>query len=48
MIKDGFAKIKLIPTSAVWKGVTYREDLEDLKQYIKEEIKQGVYPEKLY
>ena len=48
MIKDKFAKIKLIPTHAVWKGVTYREDLEELKKYINEEIENGVYPEKLY
>ncbi len=48
MIKENYAQIKLIPTHAVWKGVTYREDLEDLKNYINEEIKNGVYPEKLY
>ena len=48
MIKEKYASIKLIPTQAVWKGVTYREDLEELKKYINEEIKNGVYPEKLY
>ena len=48
MIKDGFAKFKIIPTKAVWKGVTYREDLEELKEYIKEEINNNIYPEKLY
>ena len=48
MIKDNKAKIKLIPTTSIWKGVTYREDLEDLKEYIKLEINAGVYPEKLY
>lgn len=40
--------LKLIKTKAVWKGITYKEDLEDLKEYIIEEIKKGVYPEKLY
>ena len=48
MIKDGFALFKLIPTQAVWKGVTYKEDLEDLKEYIQKEINNNVYPEKLY
>ncbi len=48
MIKDGVAQFKLIPTMAVWKGVTYREDLEDLKEYIQECIKKDIYPEKLY
>lgn len=40
--------LKLIKTKAVWKGITYKEDLDDLKEYIKEEIKNEVYPEKLY
>lgn len=48
MLDKKMIKIKLIPTNAVWKGVTYREDLDELKKYIKEEIKQGVYPENLY
>ena len=48
MLSKNVIKIKLIPTHAVWKGVTYREDLEELKSYINEEIKNGVYPEKLY
>ena len=48
MIRDGLAPMKLIPTKAVWKGVTYREDLDNLKQYIDNEIKKGIYPEKLY
>ena len=48
MLEKNLIKIKLIPTHAVWKGVTYREDLEDLKNYIKSEISNGVYPEKLY
>lgn len=41
-------ELKLIKTKAVWKGITYREDLEDLRNYIKEEIKNGIYPENLY
>ena len=40
--------LKLIKTKAVWKGITYKEDLDDLKNYIKSEIKKGIYPEKLY
>ena len=48
MIKEGIAKYKLIQTSSVWKGVTYKEDLKDLKEYIKNEIEHGIYPNKLY
>ena len=40
--------LKLIPTKAVWRGITYKEDLDSLREYIKEEIKKGVYPEKLH
>lgn len=47
MLQQG-KKIIVLPTSAVWKGITYAEDLEELKKYIKEEIKNGVYPEKLW
>ena len=47
MIKDG-TKVKLINTKAVWKGITYRDDLDDLKNYIKSLIDNGTYPNKLY
>ena len=46
MIKDG-TKVKLINTKAVWKGITYRDDLDDLKNYIKSLIDNGIYPNKL-
>lgn len=48
MLEKNAVNIKLIPTQAVWKGVTYKEDLEDLKKYINSEIEKGIYPEKLY
>ena len=48
MIEKGVCKIKLIPTKSVWKGITYREDLEEFKKYINEQIDLGIYPEKLY
>ncbi len=40
--------VKLIMTPAVWRGVTYAADLNDLKEYIRELIDKGVYPENLY
>ena len=48
MIKDKTAKFKLIPTKSKWMGVTYKEDLKDLKEYLKSEIEKGTYPNKLY
>lgn len=41
-------KMKVIDTKSVWKGITYASDLDDLKNYIKEEIERGVYPIDLY
>ena len=48
MIKDNTAKFKLLETKSVWKGITYKEDLYNLKEYINSEIKKGIYPNKLY
>lgn len=41
-------KMKVIDTSSVWKGITYSTDLDELKEYLKEEIERGVYPLDLY
>lgn len=46
--KKNNVDVKVIPTKAVWKGVTYASDLEELKEYIRELIDKGVYPENLY
>jgi len=40
--------IHVIPTKATWKGITYRDELEALKEYIKGLIDDGVYPNNLY
>jgi dTDP-glucose pyrophosphorylase len=39
---------ELVESGAVWKGVTYLEDLDEVKNYIKELIERGVYPVDLY
>lgn len=41
-------RMKILPTKSIWKGITYQEDLEELKQFISEEIERGVYPVDLY
>jgi len=46
-IKEG-GKIKLIPTSAQWFGVTYKEDAPGVEKSLLELIKQGEYPVKLW
>jgi choline kinase len=46
-IKEGVI-IKDIPTDSIWMGMTYKEDAEELKKFILNEIDKGVYPEKLW
>ena len=41
-------KVRVVDTSAVWKGVTYKEDKEDLVDYINKLIEEGEYPTELY
>ena len=38
----------IINTNAVWKGITYADDLVEFKKYIAEEIESGIYPVNLY
>lgn len=40
--------IKVIPTSAQWFGVTYKEDAPEVKVKLEELIKTGEYPDNLY
>ena len=47
MMKEGL-EIKVLPTKALWKGVTYKEDLEELKEHIRKAIENGEYPENLW
>jgi choline kinase len=47
-IADGKGEIKVIPTSAQWFGVTYKEDAPDVKKEINNLIEQGVYPQHLF
>lgn len=46
-IKRG-KKIEVIKTTSIWMGMTYKEDLEKLKEFILKEIEKEVYPSKLW
>ena len=46
-IKEGKI-IKDIPTDSIWVGMTYKEDAEELKKFILNEIDKGVYPNNLW
>lgn len=48
MVKDDSIKLKLLSTDSKWFGITYKDDLEYLKQAILDMKKQGKYPLKLY
>lgn len=47
-IHDEKGKIKVIPTSSQWFGVTYREDAPGVKESINALVEKGEYPVKLW
>ena len=47
-IKSGIGKIKVIPTSSQWFGVTYKEDAPGVVASLNKLIVDGEYPERLW
>jgi len=47
-IENNDIKVKVVDTTSVWHGITYKEDKEDLVNYINELINDGEYPNNLY
>ena len=47
-IRSGEIKVKVVDTDAVWHGITYREDKEELVEFINKLIEEGVYPSNLW
>jgi NDP-sugar pyrophosphorylase family protein len=47
-VHEGEGKIKVIPTSSQWFGVTYREDAPTVKEDLQKLIAEGEYPEHLF
>lgn len=47
-IKKNDITCEVIENHAIWKGITYKEDLKELKEYINNEIEREVYPKDLY
>ena len=48
LIAAGQAQVRLLPSTARWFGVTYREDKPSVVQAIRERIAHGDYPERLW
>ena len=47
-IKENKVEVDLLSTNAVWHGVTYKEDKEEVVKAINELVKEKVYPNKLW
>ena len=47
-INEGKGVIEVIPTSAQWFGVTYKEDAPEVEAKLNEMINQGMYPKSLW
>jgi len=48
LVEDGKSEVKVLETSAKWFGVTYREDKAAVQKAIRDLVKAGKYPEKLW
>ncbi len=48
VVKENKAHVKVIPTSAQWFGVTYKEDAPDVQASINKLVADGVYPNSLW
>ena len=48
MVKDGKKKVRVYDTTAVWYGMTYREDKEKVKAALAKMVEDGIYPKELW
>jgi dTDP-glucose pyrophosphorylase len=48
LINSGQARVRVIPTTGLWFGVTYRQDRERVVESIGRLVQAGVYPERLW
>ena len=48
LLKEGRTRISVLETKDRWFGVTYREDIPEVKAGIQRLLNEGVYPEKLW
>ena len=47
-VSDEKAELKVLPTNEKWHGLTYREDLDDVRTQIAQMVKSGQYPKSLW
>lgn len=47
-IKENEVSVSVNVSDEIWKGVTYPEDKAEVQEFLKEKIKNGIYPENLW
>lgn len=47
-IKEKYATVKVYKTTASWYGITYKEDVNNVKDSLKEKFQNGEYPQNLW
>lgn len=48
VIRDGLARVVVLPTTESWFGITYKEDHEIVQRQIQKKIDSGEYPKELW
>jgi UTP-glucose-1-phosphate uridylyltransferase len=48
LIQSGESRVRVLPTSEAWFGVTYREDRPHVAESIARLVRSGIYPERLW
>lgn len=48
LVEDNEIVVDVLYTTAIWYGLTYKEDLDELKEAIQKMIKNGEYPQNLW
>jgi NDP-sugar pyrophosphorylase family protein len=48
LLAQGRAKVKVLPSTAQWLGITYREDITGVKEHITALVDMGEYPGRLW
>lgn len=47
-IEEGYCKVRVVPTTSVWQGITYKEDKPKLVEGINKLIEKNIYPQDLW
>ena len=48
LVSNGKATVEILPTTAVWQGITYKEDKDALVNGLNKLVNDGIYPDKLW